>query len=348
MKIPNKRELQQIALNHSSDIDFKDFMQIYKKCTTEPYSFLVNDTTLPSDDPLRFRKNLLGQYIIKIMTIEDQIKDEKLQYDINGEAAKTSALSSGKIDKYEYLTGEEILPSNQQQIIQQAKFVNSRLRKALEKQIKTIEDQGKKQVRAIQDNKHLVNKDDYKDKLLLSRERESFKVIYNKRLDKIEELNNKIDYNNLKYVSVNNHTSYTFSKLEDPLTFLNEIKKGETSLGEAKATQQNYLDYLNIIRKGNKNDEQRKSLANINMLYNARNDAIKFIEDYGSMIFEAKKLAREQEGTGFKILTPNQMLKRLPIALAQIKAGNNSESLLNEIRQIVYSLYRSKEMTKKV
>ena len=75
---------------------------------------MVNDTTLPTDDPLRFRKNLLGQYMIKIMTIEDQIKDEKLQYDINREAAKISALSSGKIDKYEYLTGEEILPSNQQ------------------------------------------------------------------------------------------------------------------------------------------------------------------------------------------------------------------------------------------
>ena len=60
VKIPNKRELQQIALNHSSDIDLKDFMESYKKCTTEPYSFLVNDTTLPSDDPLRFRKNLLG------------------------------------------------------------------------------------------------------------------------------------------------------------------------------------------------------------------------------------------------------------------------------------------------
>ena len=59
MKIPNKRELQLIALNHSSDIDFKDFMKIYKKCTAEPYSFLVNDTTLPSDGPLRFRKNLL-------------------------------------------------------------------------------------------------------------------------------------------------------------------------------------------------------------------------------------------------------------------------------------------------
>ena len=59
MKIPNKRELQQIALNHSSDIEFKDFVKTYKKCTVEPYSFLVNDITLPSDDPLKFRKNLL-------------------------------------------------------------------------------------------------------------------------------------------------------------------------------------------------------------------------------------------------------------------------------------------------
>ena len=59
MKIPNKRELQQITLNHSSDIEFKDFIKIYKKCTAEPYSFLVNDTTLISDDPLSFRKNLL-------------------------------------------------------------------------------------------------------------------------------------------------------------------------------------------------------------------------------------------------------------------------------------------------
>ena len=59
MKITNKRELQQIALNHSSDTDFKDFMKIYRKCTTEPYTFLVIDTDLPSDNPLRFRKNLL-------------------------------------------------------------------------------------------------------------------------------------------------------------------------------------------------------------------------------------------------------------------------------------------------
>ena len=85
------------------------------------------------------------------MIIDDQIRDEKLQYDINRKAAKISALSSGKIDKYEYLTCEEILPSNQQQIIEQAKFTYSSFGKAFEKQIKTTEDQGEKQIKTIQD-----------------------------------------------------------------------------------------------------------------------------------------------------------------------------------------------------
>ena len=142
MKIPNKRELQQIALNYSSDIDFKDFINIYKKCTAKPYSFLVNDATLPSDDSFKVQKESFKIIYNKIMTIKDQIRDEKLQYDINREAAKISALSAGKIDKYEYLTGEETLPSNQQQIIEQAKFTYSPLGKALEKQTKTIKDQG--------------------------------------------------------------------------------------------------------------------------------------------------------------------------------------------------------------
>ena len=89
--------------------------------------------------------------------------------------------------------------------------------------------------------------------------------------------------------------------MEDSITFLNEITKGETPLEESKIMQENFLQYLSVIRKGNKNAEQRKTLANINMLYNARNDAIKFIEDYGSVILEAKKIARGQEGTGLKI-----------------------------------------------
>ena len=161
------------------------------------------------------------------MTIEDQIKDEKLQYDINREAAKMSALSSGKMDKYEHLIGEDILPSGQEQIIEQAKFTYSPLRKAFEKQAKTIEDQGEKQIKAIQDNKeqsvNINNDDGYKNKLLLSKEREIFKDIYNKRLDKIEELNNAIDCNNLNYVVLSSCDEYSFDKLDDPLVFLNDI-----------------------------------------------------------------------------------------------------------------------------
>ena len=98
-KIPDNRELQQISINHSSDINTKDFSNIYRKYTAEQYSFLVNDTTLASNNSLNFRKNFLT-YIIKIMTINDQIRDEKIQYDINREAAKISALSSGRIRKY--------------------------------------------------------------------------------------------------------------------------------------------------------------------------------------------------------------------------------------------------------
>ena len=87
----------------------------------------------------------------------------------------------------------------------------------------------------------------------------------------------------------------------------------------------------------------KKRFYNIDMLYNVRKEVIKFYDDYPSMVSEAKIKATE-----LKILTPKQMLQRLPIALAQVKAGNNSESLLNEIRQIVYSLYQSKQITKKV
>ena len=136
------------------------------------------------------------------MTIDDKIRHEKLQYDINREAAKISALLSGKIEKYEYLTGEKILPSNQRQIIEQAKFAYALIGKAFEKQTKTIEDQGEKQVKAIEDNKKQVdNKKELGDnELLLSKEREAFKNIYNKRFSEVDELSKKIDYGDLKFI----------------------------------------------------------------------------------------------------------------------------------------------------
>ena len=112
------------------------------------------------------------------MTINDQTRDKKLQYDINKEAAKILAWSSKNFPKYEYLTGEDILPSNQRQIIEQAKFTYSPLGKAFEKQIKTIEDQGKKQVDALkvlepkgiksESNKYSITKEIY-DEILQGR-----------------------------------------------------------------------------------------------------------------------------------------------------------------------------------
>ena len=93
------------------------------------------------------------------MAIDDKIRDKKLQYSINREIAKMSALSSVKLDEYEYLTGEEILPSNRSQIIEQAKFTYPSCEKALEKWTKACEDQGEKHIKAIEDNKKQLTDD---------------------------------------------------------------------------------------------------------------------------------------------------------------------------------------------
>ena len=129
MKINNKRELQNIAINHSADIDYQDFIKIYRKRTKEPYNFLTIDTKLPASDSLRFRNNLFdsykndNNYQIKILNI--RFMQNEAQYDLDRKAAKISALSSNNLDKYEYLTGEELRlkPST----IEQARFEYSQL-----------------------------------------------------------------------------------------------------------------------------------------------------------------------------------------------------------------------------
>ena len=198
--------------------------------------------------------------------------------------------------------------------------------------------------------KKIVNiHDDYEDKLLHSREQQIFEHIYSKRLDKIEKLTKKVDDNNLIFTIISTRKTIDFSKKDDSLTSLNKIKKGEITIEEAKESPKDFDKYLKIIRTGNKNHEREKTLANLNILFNSGNQAINFIDGYGSMILEARqKAAEEQSRTGLKMLTSKQMIQRLPIPLVQVKAGNNSESLLNEIRQIIYSLYQSKQINKKV
>ena len=96
--------------------------------------------------------------------------------------------------------------------------------------------------------------------------------------------------------------------------------------------------------------QQKEVINNLKKFYLSREEVINFLRDYIEMVSDANYDSRknETEGKGLKILTSKQILQRLPIALAQVKAGNNSERLLNEIRQIVYSLYQSKQITKKV
>ena len=103
-------------------------MNFYKKCTAKPYSFSFNDAAFVPDNLSPFRKNLLERILKLIMTIDSKTREEKLPYDISRKAAKTSALSSVNIDKYEYCTGKEILPS-ERKVIEQAKFTYSPLGK---------------------------------------------------------------------------------------------------------------------------------------------------------------------------------------------------------------------------
>ena len=258
------------------------------------------------------------------MTIEDQIKDEKLQYDINREAAKISALSSGKIE--------------------QTKFTYSPLGKAFEKQTKTMEDQGKKQIDALESLK-TSDKELTPIKDLISKENQNPEII--NEIERIEEEEKKANRNKMVYKATNK--TYDFRKFKTIRAFGNEIRNNVINEDMANNEQNELLNYIEKFNSSTKpRDPELKELKKEVL------DSVLALLQGREMVFTAFKSGifprskESQEGTGLKILTPNQMLKRLPIALAQIKASNTSETLLNEIRQIVCSLYRSKEITKKV
>ena len=166
------------------------------------------------------------------MTIEDQIQDEKLQYDINREAAKTSALSSGRIDKYEYLTGEEILPSNQQQIIEQAMFTYSPLEKAFEKQTKTIEDQGQKQADALK----TLKPKKLKPKETKPIEYDNYFIF---GLAEIRESTKTIDFNNLTYNFTGDSAPIIFIGFKGPLHTFTSIYNGDITLEDVEKDKKN-------------------------------------------------------------------------------------------------------------
>ena len=186
------------------------------------------------------------------MAVNDQIRDEQLQYDINRVTTKISALSSSKTRKYEYLTGESILSSNQQQVIEQAKFTDSPLGKAFEKQIKRIEDQGKKQVDALntlKSNRQLTSEDVLPKNALDNDEAK-------KELDKIKETEKSIDREKLIYET--DEYTYSFKNFQTIKTFGQEIYEGEITLKEGNEYQANLSTEIMSFRKDTKQKSQEK------------------------------------------------------------------------------------------
>ena len=127
------------------------------------------------------------------------------------------------------------------------------------------------------------------------------------------------------------------------------IYKRDINFEDVEKEQMELRKNLGRIKQGDPKDklpEQKKTVNNIKNLCNSKEEVVQIINNYAKNM--SKNIYESKQGTGLKILSHKQMLQRLPVALAQVKAGNNSENLLNEIRQIVCSLYRSKEITKKV
>ena len=166
----------------------------------------------------------------------------------------------------------------------------------------------------------------------------------------MSELYDSVGYNNLKFEYVGPTKDVSFYEYKDSKELVNMIKNSQIKFSEVKNKQNEYLNKLRNIYVGKKTLKQKEVINNLEKCYNSREQVINFFRDYIEMLSDANYDTRKNETArkGLKILTPRQMLQRLPIALAQVKAGNNSENLLNEIRQIVYSLYQSKQITKKV
>ena len=137
---------------------------------------------------------------------------------------------------------------------------------------------------------------------------------------------NKIDFNDLTYFYKGSTAPIKYIGFKGPLHIFEIIYNGSIILEDVEKEQIKFKNHLNHIRQGNPNNRSEETINNIKNLYESRQKLVEMFNDYSreksKRIYESK-----QEGTGLKILAPNQMLKRLPIALAQIKAGNNSESL---------------------
>ena len=205
---------------------------------------------------------------------------------------KWDATSSGKINKYEYLTGDEILLSNQSQIKDQAKFTYSHLGKTLKKQVKTIEDQREKQIKAFEEQgKQLIKSSGEKGSLTLVKQKELFDGLTSEKMAEIQKLNNQIDFNNLIYYFRGKKARKNVTGFKGWLGLFNSIKDGYINIKKAEENEKELRSDLNEKTKGkweHKSEEQKSVIENVKMFYKGRENVIKFYNGFSLMISMAK------------------------------------------------------------
>ena len=150
----------------------------------------------------------------------------------------------------------------------------------------------------------------------------------------MNELYESINKNKLYFEYVGNTKDVSFYQYMDSKELFDEIKNNQLRFDDALKKQKELLKKINEVEMDRKTFEQKKVITNLENFYKSREEVFIFFRDYAKMMLDSGYKAKQDEtkGTGLKILTPKQMLQRFPIALAQLKAGNNSENLLNEIR----------------
>ena len=171
-----------------------------------------------------------------------------------------------------------------------------------------------------------------------------FNELINRRKDIMKKLYDSVDYGNLNFKYIGPTNDVSFYEYMDSKELFNEIKDNQINFNDAVKREKEILNKISSIKIGKRTTKQMEVIGNFEKFYISREEVINFFRDCGKMILDASYRSKQNGtmGKGLKILTPRQMLQRLPIALAQVKAGNNSKSLLNEIRKIVYSLYQAK------
>ena len=276
-KINNREELQNITITHYVDINHKYFMKIYREYTKEPYSFLTIDTTLLASDPLRFTKKFFSLIKMKvtdqIKILDKKIKQNEAQYELDRKVAKISALFPGNLDKYEYLTGEDL--NYKPSTVEKAKFDYSSLSKffikglkeedkkeGLLKKLKNIEDKNEEQLKAIKNKAENVKEvTEFVEEPLIPEA--------NVLINEIRSIQKDVNYKKLKCTGGNDF-AYDFSDYRIFKELFKDIYYRNMSINGAERKQDEFDAVFNALSRYSPSDEKYIKAKN-ELLTNSKN-----------------------------------------------------------------------------